>query len=118
VSAKWDYDKTEHLSCGQYYYEYYFTRGDEPKEWTLQEVAKHLSAMEVEVERMTDVLDKSAIECAEEQTRLESIINDMSNENSALRDAMTCACKVMSPQFAAHEVLTIALAGKESSNGD
>jgi hypothetical protein len=59
VSAKWDYDKTEHLSCGQYYYEYYFERGDEPKKWTLAEVAKHLSTMEgvldarsVEIERL------------------------------------------------------------------
>jgi hypothetical protein len=64
MSAKWDWDKTEHLSCGQYYYEYYFVRGDEPKEWTLHETAQHLSAKEVmldaqadEIKRLRDALE-------------------------------------------------------------
>jgi hypothetical protein len=64
VSAKWDYDKTTVTHCGEPYDEYYFVRGDEPKEWTLTEVAKHLSAMEgvldaraAEIERLRGALE-------------------------------------------------------------
>jgi hypothetical protein len=38
-----------------------------------------------EVERLTDVLDNTARECAEEEIRLGSCINDMNNDNRELR---------------------------------
>jgi hypothetical protein len=43
------------------------------------------SKLRAEVERMTDVLDKTARECAEEEIRLGSCINDMNNDNRELR---------------------------------
>jgi hypothetical protein len=39
-------------------------------------------------------------------------ISALRAEVERLRDAMTCACEVMAPEFAAHEVLTAAIAGK------
>lgn len=55
--TKWDYDKA-----------YHFLRGDEPKEWTLHEIAVHLSRMDVENGRLADALDA----CAEEQVQRET----------------------------------------------
>jgi hypothetical protein len=73
MNTKWYYDKTDHTRCGESYYEYHFVRGDEPKEWTLTEVAKHLSAMEgvldaraAEIERLRDALTCKEVDRAEE----------------------------------------------------
>jgi len=44
-----------------------------------------IEKLHAEVQRMTDVLDKTARECAEEEIRLGSCINDMNNDNRELR---------------------------------
>jgi predicted RNase H-like nuclease (RuvC/YqgF family) len=46
---------------------------------------QEIERLRTEVERMTDVLDKTARECAEEEIRLGSCINDMNNDNRELR---------------------------------
>ena len=87
---------------------------------------QNISALRAEIERMTDVLDQSAIECAEEQIRMESVISDMCNESrelraevERLRDAKTRSLEPMmfgqvGCQCAkAEELIKVALAGKE-----
>jgi regulator of replication initiation timing len=87
------------MRCGENYEVYHFLRGDDPKEWTLQEVTVYLGNIEAENvrmhgendklraenERQANVLDNCAHECAEEKIRLESIISDMCNEARELR---------------------------------
>ena len=53
MSAKWDYDKRDRMSCGEHYYECYFIREDDwKKEWSLAETAERLTFLEAEVERL------------------------------------------------------------------
>ena len=107
MSAKWDYIRTTSYPCGEPCDEYYFTRGDEPKEWTLHETAQHLSAMDV-------VLAARSAEIAAlrvEVERLRAALRSITECNGAFsRDQLTHAENTIE---AMKKTAIDALAGKE-----